>query len=84
VLAGPLSLMMSMMSVCVYVGRDVISVENTVPNMVMPHSRLTITHNVDVVYCIILLFKAADPKMLQKKITVNTGQVVFSGEIHYY
>jgi len=29
-------------------------------------------------------FKAADLQMLKKKLTVNTGQVMFSGEIYYY
>jgi len=37
-------------------------------------------------YILTEVFKAADTQMLKKKITitVNTGQVMFSGEIYYY
>jgi len=35
-------------------------------------------------YILTEVFKAADTQMLKKTITVNTGQVMFSGEIYYY
>ena len=40
VLAGPLSLTISKMSFFTMVGRDVINVEKTVENTVIPHTKL--------------------------------------------